>query len=590
MVKGFQISGTTHKYDYNSLEFPSGGIPASDLANGSITMEKLAPAVAEDVASIDGLKSAIDYIVEGEQYETPIIGDYDGTKFVASTNRAYVYCPLENIKTISIASGFQFSPRVNNSGVGSAFSSLKGWTSDPYDISAETRAYLLVMVRKPDNSALSDNELVNVITFKSKLSVAGLSEDVATCESKADNVSNLVGLKWITGAYIFADGSEASASDRACTDFIPCKSNASVTYVAENNNANVYGIAFYDRSYKSVGGFKNNGTLGEPVTVTTPNNTAYLRLSTKTAILNESYFAFNGTKNSALFALSQKAYNPVVYVDGESGSDTTGDGRATKPYKTIQHCIDLGYERIGILVEHICSETITATTGTLHLFGAKKSWNSQYPNRVRAKINGNSTISTALTITGLKKVILEDLEIYGCTSDGCKLDGCSDVQIVNCSFHDNGDNGIVLDYTNGVIRHSVAYNNTRDGFNMNYYGDTQFFDCSGYNNGDDGISHHQGCTGLIDGGEWYGNTKGGVASPANGADVNIMNVYSHDNGYGIWGNADSGTEARTFHVWNSVLVNNTQYGISSLRNTAVLYNCKIEGNTAGQTSGNVTVL
>ena len=74
MVKGFQISGTTHKYDYNSLEFPSGGIPASDLADDSITMEKLAPAVAEDVASIDDLKSALPntYVaLAGENQVTP---------------------------------------------------------------------------------------------------------------------------------------------------------------------------------------------------------------------------------------------------------------------------------------------------------------------------------------------------------------------------------------------------------------------------------------------------------------------------------------------------------------------------------------
>lgn len=32
-VKGFKISGVTHQYDYNSLEFPSSGIPKTDLAS-----------------------------------------------------------------------------------------------------------------------------------------------------------------------------------------------------------------------------------------------------------------------------------------------------------------------------------------------------------------------------------------------------------------------------------------------------------------------------------------------------------------------------------------------------------------------------
>lgn len=531
-------------------------------------------------------------LINGSAVYTPTLGDYDGTKFVTTANRAYLLLELGTIKTVSINNGLQFVPEVNNTGVGSAFTVLRSWSSNDYDASTRAEKYILIMVRKnSSNDNLSSSDLEDAITITYKESIASLRDDIAIVQNSVTTLQSASGLAWTTGYYIFADGGITTANDRACTDFIPCNPSMEITYIGENNNSSVCGIAFYDGNFKFISGDKNSGTLGNSITVTSPLRTAYLRVSTKLSIIDVSGVTFNGFKNSSLISIAQKALRFPVYVDFANGNDLTGDGRSTNPYKTIQHAIDIGAIRIGLITGTPYTETVTVNGGDIYLFSGKYTWNSSTrPNRLRGVIDGGSTIETALTIQNAKNVVLEDIEVCNCTGDGCLIDGCANVMLVNCSFHDNGNNGIVINYTNGVVRKSTAYNNGRDGFNMNYYGHTEFYDCTGYNNGDDGLSHHQGCTGLVNGGEFYGNTKGGVASPANGAIVDIYNIYSHNNGYGIWGNADDGTQARTFHVWNSVLVNNTQYGITSLRNTALLYNCKVSGNTAGQTSGNVTEL
>jgi len=402
---------------------------------------------------------------------------------------------------------------------------------------------------------------------------------------KIDSINEVVGYEWDKGHFIGNTGTTGNATDRACTDFIPCSPLVSITYVGENNNANVCGIAFYDKYYQYISGDINSGTLGEPVTLTTPAKTAYLRLSTKLTMLSESYFKYNGLKNSALMAVSQRAVNATFYVDGLNGSDTTGNGMPTNPFKTIQHAIDLGATKIGIYPTPVYSETLNVYGGELHLFAYTTLWgDGSNPNRIRAKLNGNNSVATILTVENADRVVLEDLEVYNCTGDGCLFNMCNNVEVINCSFHDNGNNGIVINYTNGVFRDCSAYSNGHDGFNLNYYGDTQFYNCSGFNNGDDGISHHQGTTGLIDGGEWYGNVKGGVASPCYGARVDIRNVYSHDNGYGIYAFASGQSDARSFRVWNCVLVNNSNYGIAVKYNTPYIYGNKISGNTTGQTT------
>lgn len=436
------------------------------------------------------------------------------------------------------------------------------------------------------DGAVTTAKLADGAVTDAKLAqTGGVLSEVHDINSALTNVENVIGIQWDEGHFIGNTGTPGNATDRACTDFIPCSPLISITYVGENDHASVCGIAFYDKYYQYISGDINSGTLGEPITLTSPSKTAYLRISTKLSILSESYFKFNGSKNSALMAVSQRAVNATFYVDGLNGSDTLGNGMPTNPFKTIQHAIDLGATKIGIYPIPVYQETINVYGGELHLFAYGTLWgDGSNPYRIKAKLNGNSSVATILTVENADRVVLEDLEIYNCTGDGCLLNMCNNVELINCTFHDNGNNGVVINYTNGVIRDCIAYSNGHDGFNLNYYGDTQFINCSGFNNGDDGISHHQGTTGLIDGGEWYGNAKGGVASPCYGARVNVYHVYSHNNGYGIYAYANGETDARDFKIWDCVLTNNTNYGIAVKYNTPTLYNNKISGNTVGQST------
>lgn len=452
---------------------------------------------------------------------------------------------------------------------------------------AVERARINQFVSLQEGSTTGDAELIDARVDKNGNAHDNVGEHIREVTSQLSeeivDIKNVNGLEWDEGHYISSNGVYTSATDRACTDFIPCKPFATIEYVGENNHQGVCGISFFDKLYQFISGDINSGNLGDVTTLTSPGGTAYMRISTKMSIIDSSYVKYKGQRNSALTAIAQRANNLTVYVDGIYGDDSN-IGNYGNPVKTINRAIQMGAESIGIFPSSVYRETINVKYGKLHLFAVNTGWgDGTTPNRVRAKLDGNSEVSTILTIQDAEKVILEDIEVYGCTYDGCLLNKCQNVELINCAFHDNGHNGIVVNYTNGVFRKCLAYNNEHDGFNLNYYGDTQFYDCCGYDNGDDGISHHQGCTGYIDGGEWYGNEKGGVASPCHGARVDICNIYSHDNGYGIYANSDSPAEPRTFRVWNCVLTNN-EYGLSSGRNTAILYGNKIADNTISQTT------
>jgi hypothetical protein len=572
--------------------------------NGASGLELVRESVgdAEDSLGVTDLKTQIDDI-QPDVFDlnmatlhsfgmTATFGEYNGTTFVSSTNRAYYYGKTNGLGKVGVKSGYQFSVAVKDSPIPGAFSYLfTGWSSDDTDLTAYQNKYLLITGRKNDNSALSEESLSKMFVFyPSENLVDAVSEEVSILSDATNQLTNIVGCKWDEGHFISGTGAYSPAVDRACTDFIPCEPFVSLTYVGENDHSNVCGISFYDKYYDFISGDKNSGTIGNPTTVTSPGKTAFLRVSTKLSLLSDSYVKYNGQKNSALFAVATNSLNRVVYVDTENGNDTN-NGNRENPFKTLSHALATGAEEIGITPNSIITEAISINYGRIHLFGVANYWavDGSIPYRARAKFNGGESIQTILTIQNAQKVVIEDIELYNCTGDGCLINKCDSVELTNCSFYDNGNNGIVINYTNGVFRRCTAYNNGHDGFNLNYYGETQFYNCSGWGNGDDGISHHQGTTGLIDGGEWYDNVKGGVSSPCYGARVDIYNVYSHDNGYGIYAWSNGQSDGRNFKIWNCVCNNNSYYGISCKYNTPTLYHTKIAGNTTGQSTGNGTV-
>ncbi|WP_312459094.1 BppU family phage baseplate upper protein, partial [Proteiniclasticum sp.] len=132
-------------------------------------------------------------------------------------------------------------------------------------------------------------------------------------------------------------------------------------------------------------------------------------------------------------------------------------------------------------------------------------------------------LSNVLRLSG-NKICLEDVSVNFAMGRPADLRSIKSLKAQNCeaSYSVSG-NGFTLDYTNGDLVNCKAYKNRNDGFNLHYYGDTKLVNCEGSYNYDDGISHHDGCTGVIIGGKWNYNGKGGIA-PAYGARVNWYNT------------------------------------------------------------------
>ena len=102
------------------------------------------------------------------------------------------------------------------------------------------------------------------------------------------------GYDWEEG-FINNQGTIVSVPDNPSfrySNFIFCPENTKVTYVAQNAHPNIYGIAFYDVNHKLLVGYANNGTLGEAVTVVSPANTQFCRLSTQLSLFNATYISF----------------------------------------------------------------------------------------------------------------------------------------------------------------------------------------------------------------------------------------------------------------------------------------------------------
>lgn len=280
------------------------------------------------------------------------------------------------------------------------------------------------------------------------------------------------------------------------------------------------------------------------------------------ALENTVYYKTDST--SRLTKAVLELQNVAVYVDGVNGDDTN-DGSKNAPFKTIQKGVDSNkrfvYVAAGEYTETVYIDSrddITIQPLTYPNF------DKAVPNIPLIVINGENTRARGMQITNCGNVELINIHCDNCTQDSFYIKNVSYLDMVHCVASNNTEadrNGFKLYNVNGVIRDCMAYNIVRDGFNIHGYGYTEFINCIAYNCGDDGISHHDGCTGLIWGGEYYNCGKGGVSSPTYGADVTIQGVYSHDNVYGIYVVSGEGYATSKGKIANCVIKNNTRYDI-----------------------------
>lgn len=247
-----------------------------------------------------------------------------------------------------------------------------------------------------------------------------------------------------------------------------------------------------------------------------------------------------------------KKINAVLYVDEESGNDAN-TGSKSNPLKTIQKAVDGGASLIFVK-SGVYAETVTITRNRVHIcLYEYPNFSTDVPRIEKIQVN-NMVIRDCADIT------IEDVEVIGNTVSAFYAKNVSNLNMVECTAHDGSKIGFELYNVNGRFSgctvHDLDYQgdplNHIDGFNIHGYGYTEFINCSAWNCGDDGISHHDGCTGLISGGEFYGCGKGGV-SPANGAEITVDGVYSHNNDYGLYA-VSAGTKV---NIKNCVFKNNT---------------------------------
>ena len=287
----------------------------------------------------------------------------------------------------------------------------------------------------------------------------------------------------------------------------------------------------------------------------------------KALFIGGKYLTFQPDGNVYSSAYGGNEYYNAVFVSKTTPTMTSG----TRPspnavlwevYDDVKH--DYKMKPVLTLAE------VEAEKGTFYFDGTKIYINPQ-------DINNKFLVTESrrcLNVSG-KNVNLIDVEAKGFHVLGFDLNNIDNLVAnrVNAS-HSGQHNGFNLNYTNAVFNDCYAIKNRNDGFNMHYKGHTVFNNCHGWYNYDDGISHHETCTGFINGGTWIGNGKGGI-SPVQDVEIAIQNAICEDNKWAIWNNTNSEIDT----TYSNCLFKNNDNGIQlTTEGSITLINCVEVGN------------
>ena len=265
------------------------------------------------------------------------------------------------------------------------------------------------------------------------------------------------------------------------------------------------------------------------------------------------------TVNDELCQEYKSVNDAIVYVS-PTGKNTNSGLSADAPLLTINNAVALAKSK-GIKDIALFAGTYYQTVDISDMLDMKLytyaeatgySGNFKFP---KAIIDGR-TSSTNTTVarnycgkfTRCDNLVLENIVFQHCANDVVHITLSNNVKIDGCEFHYAGDgrdssvtggNGLYFNSSSGTLINIEASYNHNDGVNLNGQGSTTVLNAYCHHNGynastGDGISHHRGFTGLVLGGEFCYNKKGGVSSPTFGAKIDICNVYTHDNGYGVY--------------------------------------------------------
>ena len=206
----------------------------------------------------------------------------------------------------------------------------------------------------------------------------------------------------------------------------------------------------------------------------------------------------------------------------------------------------------------------------------------------------DSAVDNATTLVNLSRcnnITFENFEFKHCSRYLFYAEKCNGINVIDCELTGSSQrDNLAVNDTNINITNSISYLARNDGFNFHGFGTSVITKCIGCNCFDDGISHHDQCTHSIIGGEYYGNGKGGIASPTYGCSGDIIGCYTHHNPYGIYSESNPARGDSYVNLNNNLIVNN-DIGIRFNGNvTGVAYNNKLSGNSTNLVNNSSVVV
>lgn len=374
-------------------------------------------------------------------------------------------------------------------------------------------------------------------------------------------------LSWNWG-YLSANGGLTETSEsggRKYTDLTPCIGGSMVRYRGETDHSAIAGIAFYNSEGNVISAEVNVGNINEEHTAIVPKGAAFFRLSINLSYQSEDSVYVRFDKSIVDVALSAYALayasannGGVAYV-APNGSDTNDGASQDTAYATIQRAIDGGASVIYVVPGTYTSSFAIRNKDSVTIMPiGYGEYSHATPNTPKIVIDGNKTREYGILAHDCKQLRMIGVEFANFTRSVAQIKNVDDLYFLDCIVRDNElYNGFQLTNVNGVLENCSAINIYDDGFNIHGYGCTHFINCTALNCHDDGISHHDGCTGFIEGGEYSGSGKAGIA-PAYGANVNIANVVCKNNVIGIgYLTTENGHARMKGIVSNALLVGNT---------------------------------
>lgn len=240
-----------------------------------------------------------------------------------------------------------------------------------------------------------------------------------------------------------------------------------------------------------------------------------------------------------------QAATRTLYVD-PSGSDSTGSGSQSKPWKTIGKAVDASTAGDLILINPgTYAETITIE----EKHGTSASPITFKANGAGVKIDGTASSRDAVFVTFSSYVVIDGWTVMDAPRAGLRIDSSDHVTVRNGVFGDNGYWGIFTDFSDDLL---IEYNEA--------YGSVHEHGIYHSNSGDrpiirGNIIHDNYAAGL----HMNGDESMGGDGTISGAVVEGNIIYNNGSGGGAAINMDGVADSI---VRNNLLYNNHASGIA----------------------------